>query len=139
MTPQSRKRRARRAAIVVMVAGGALAAASPAGAISGNAGDVDASAAQYLAPSENIPLGEETTGQGEPPPQNIPLGEEPGGEAPEQAVLPTESAPSTPVEVREEASLPLTGYAVLAVLLAGVASLLAGLVLRRQSIRRSPS
>lgn len=107
-----------------------LALAAPAAAISGSSGDVDASAAQYLAPSSGSPTPASAPSQGSAPSdgQAVPLGEE----TPVNETAPEETAvlPATPVASDAE-GLPFTGYVLIGVLSAGILALLLGLAIRR--------
>lgn len=104
-----------------------LALAAPAAAISGSAGSADASAAQYLAPSQDTIAPGGGSGPGD---EAVPLGEETpvAGAAPEeQDVL-----PAAPV-ASDDSGLPFTGYVISGVLGAGLLALLLGLLIRRFS------
>jgi hypothetical protein len=134
MKPSWRTPRARGRAGIASVAAGlsCLALAAPAAAISGSAGDVDASAAQYVSPSQGTvtPAGDQAPAPGSAPSQGqaVPLGEQTpvNDTAPEaQAVL-----PATPIAADDE-GLPFTGYVLLGVLGAGLLALLLGLLIRR--------
>jgi hypothetical protein len=130
----------RRVRLAIMVAVGisAFAIAPSAYAISGSAGQRGAALNEYEAPSQDQPviavLPEET------PPEQTVLPETPqesGTPEPQaRAVLPTTAAPSAPVDLTDEGGLPLTGFILLQVVLAGVLSLTAGLALRRFANRR---
>ena len=138
-----------------MLAAGAvlLVPAAPAFAVSGSAAGVDASAAQYKSSSDDpdpgressVPLAEEVAPavvqeapQQAAPPEDValPLGEE---TPTEEAAPAAREVAGTVTVLQSKTELPFTGYLVLLVLGAGIASLTAGVVLRRATSRRTDS